>query len=407
MTGRGPRDAVITGIGLVTALAEGVAENLRLLNGTERPSPLLDTESLAPFPVHPLVDIDLSKQIPKRGDQRQMENWQRYGVYAAGLALGDAGVAGDAQVLERTNLIVAAGSGERDPEVDAEILAGIEAAENPGAFLNEHLLNDLRPTLFLAQLSNLLAGNISIVHHVIGSSRTFMGEELAGAMALQWALRQIGAGAGDVFLVGGSYNACRPDMALFLALGNYLHKGREVPPLWQRRGRTDGMVCGSMGAFLTIESRDHAEARGAHIYARLVDVAADRGRRDVAEAVAERSEGLIARVAERTGGGPLGLLSAASGAGPALDQELDMIERIAARQPTYVRGCATMIGHGLEAQIPACVALAAAALDANVFFPPFEDGDIEKPADRMPENIAVTGWGHWRGEAVAIIGAER
>ena len=38
-------------------------------------------------------------------------------------------------------------------------------------------MNDLRPTLFLAQLSNLLAGNISIVHGVTGSSRTFMGEE--------------------------------------------------------------------------------------------------------------------------------------------------------------------------------------------------------------------------------------
>src|SRR3712207_8516744 len=39
----------------------------------------------------------------------------------------------------------------------------------------------LRPTLFLAQLSNLLAGNISIVHGVAGSSRTFMGEESAAA----------------------------------------------------------------------------------------------------------------------------------------------------------------------------------------------------------------------------------
>ena len=38
-------------------------------------------------------------------------------------------------------------------------------------------MSDLRPTLFLAQLSNLLAGNISIVHGVTGSSRTFMGEE--------------------------------------------------------------------------------------------------------------------------------------------------------------------------------------------------------------------------------------
>ena len=49
-------------------------------------------------------------------------------------------------------------------------------------------MSDLRPTLFLAQLANLMAGNISIVHGVTGSSRTFMGEEQAGVDALRIAL---------------------------------------------------------------------------------------------------------------------------------------------------------------------------------------------------------------------------
>ncbi|MCC2112723.1 MAG: beta-ketoacyl-ACP synthase [Hyphomicrobiales bacterium] len=407
MAAKDPRDAVITGIGLMTALAEGVAENLRLLTAAERPVPLTDTETFAPYPVHPLVDIDLSNQIPKRGDQRQMENWQRYGTYAAGLALSDAGIAGNAEILDRTNLIVSAGSGERDPEVDAAILAEIEETNDPGRFLNEHLLNDLRPTLFLAQLSNLLAGNISIVHNVIGSSRTFMGEELAGAMAPQWALRQIKSGNGDVFLVGGAYNGPRPDMMFFLALGNYLYSGTEVVPLWQRLGRTDGVVCGSMGAFLTIESREHAEARGAHIYAKLEEVVADRGRRDDAGDVAKRVDEQIAVLDRIAGDRPIGLISAASGAGPALDYELAMIRKIAAVRPTYVRGCATMIGHGIEAQIPAGIALAAAALDAGTFYPPFEDGDIEQPAGQTPDMIAVTGWGHWRGETLTIVSADR
>ncbi len=52
-------------------------------------------------------------------------------------------------------------------------------------------MSDLRPTLFLAQLSNLLAGNISIVHGVTGSSRTFMGEESAGVDAVRIALSRI------------------------------------------------------------------------------------------------------------------------------------------------------------------------------------------------------------------------
>ena len=97
-----------------------------------------------------------------------------------------------------TDMIVAAGGGERDLEVDGQILAGLEAADDPEAFLNERLANDLRPTLFLAQLSNLLAGNISIVHKVTGSSRTFMGEEIAGISAVEVAARRIGAGQGDL-----------------------------------------------------------------------------------------------------------------------------------------------------------------------------------------------------------------
>ena len=75
-------------------------------------------------------------------------------------------------------------------------------------------MSDLRPTLFLAQLSNLLAGNISIVHGVTGSSRTFMGEEFAGIDAIRIAHARIGAGQSDIALVGGSYNGERPDLLM-------------------------------------------------------------------------------------------------------------------------------------------------------------------------------------------------
>ena len=171
-----------------------------------------------------MAPLELDKQIPKRGDQRQMEAWQRIGTYAAGLALDSAGVKGNAELLSRMDMIVAAGGGERDYAVDAAILSALPAAADPGAFLNEHLLSDLRPTLFLAQLSNLLAGNISIVHGVVGSSRTFMGEEASGTDAVRIACARIAAGQGDLFLVGGSYNAQRPDVLLHYEMGQLLWK---------------------------------------------------------------------------------------------------------------------------------------------------------------------------------------
>ena len=110
-----------------------------------------------------------------------METWQRLGTYAAGLALDDAGIKGNDEILCATMAWwSAAGGGERDEAVDAPSSPASATPPTPDVLLNEKLTTELRPTLFLAQLSNLLAGNISIVHKVTGSSRTFMGEEGAG-----------------------------------------------------------------------------------------------------------------------------------------------------------------------------------------------------------------------------------
>ena len=89
------RDVVISGIGLVSSLGEGNEAHWSKL--TTAPSqPIVDAARFAPYAVHPLPQIDWGLQIPKRGDQRQMETWQRVGTYGAGLALQDAGIKGDA-----------------------------------------------------------------------------------------------------------------------------------------------------------------------------------------------------------------------------------------------------------------------------------------------------------------------
>ena len=121
---------------------------------------MADATSFAPYIVHRIVSLEFDRQIPKKGDQRQMEPWQRIGTYAAGLALDSAGVKGRQEFLSRMDMIVAAGGGERDAQVDLNVAANVDKAAKAEAFVNERLMSDLRPTLFLAQLSNLLAGNI-------------------------------------------------------------------------------------------------------------------------------------------------------------------------------------------------------------------------------------------------------
>jgi 3-oxoacyl-[acyl-carrier-protein] synthase II len=181
---------------------------------------------------------------------------------AAGRALDSAGIKNDKEILARTDMIVAAGGGECDLDVDAAILTA-RADARSGA-LNERLMNDLRPTLFLAQLSNLLAGNISIVHGVSGSSRTFMGEETAGVDAAQIAWAKIASGQSEVALVGAAHNGERKEMLMLYECGGFNLK-KDFASVWSRNG--GGFALASGGVFLVLESRLHAERRGAKPFA--------------------------------------------------------------------------------------------------------------------------------------------
>src|SRR2546421_458776 len=161
------REAWITGIGIVSCLGEGAEAHWQ---GLSERRIKVDAETFAPYLVHPIAPLDLDKQIPKKGDQRQMELWQRIGTYAAGLALADAGVD-----------------------------------------------------------------------------------------AVRIALARIAAGQSELALVGGSHNGEREDLLLLYDAGGHVLRA-PFQPVWERTQRT-GMVLGSLGAFLVLEARGHAEAR--------------------------------------------------------------------------------------------------------------------------------------------------
>jgi len=389
------RDAMITGIGIASCLGSGTDAHWQALNNF---SPVLDTDSFAPFAVHPLAPLaDLDKQIPKRGDQRQMEAWQRIGVYAAGLALDQAGAKGNTELLSRMGMIVAAGGGERDYAVDSAIMSGHPKAANPGAYLNEHLLGDLRPTLFLAQLSNLLAGNISIVHGVIGSSRTFTGEEASGADAVRIACARIAAGQGEIMLVGGSYNAQRSDFLLHIEMAQLLRRA-PFDSVWARQASGGGMILGSVGCFLVLESRAHAAARGAAAYAHIAAIRTDRCRRRPGEATTNATAQLET-MAGQYDRETTAVISGASGAPAATLEEQSFLHQVG----LPVRASATALGSAPEPSFPASLALAAMSIRRGSLFPPLEAA--EQPMTTPLKQALVTSWGHWRGEALALVTA--
>ncbi len=388
-------DVWITGIGLTSSLGEGRDAHWQALNaGT---GPVLDRQCISPYAFHPMAELDLSLQIPKRGDQRQMEPWQRYGVYTAGLALDDANVKDDPDLLSRMDMIVAAGGGERDIAVDNQIMSELLKSNDRAKLLIERLSNELRPTLFLAQLPNLVAGNISIVHGVTGSSRTFMGEEAAGHDAVRTAHARVAAGQSRICLVGGAFNAAREDMLLLFEMvsGNWLG---EADSVWARDTGNGGVRLGSMGAFLVLEAADHARARGARPVARLEAVVADRGPRE-AGSVGRSLSALWSRIGGGIEADTLGVVSGATGIAGQTAEELGFLETLSGAP---IRAAGTHLGHGLEAQFPASLAIAALCISHGKVFPA-ADASVETNERVDVERALVTSVGHWRGEGLALV----
>jgi 3-oxoacyl-[acyl-carrier-protein] synthase II len=385
----------ITGIGLATSLGEGLdatwdALDQRRIN--------IDEKNFAPYLVHPWAPVNFDTQIPKKGDQRQMEAWQRIGTYAAGLALDSAGVKGNKEILGRMDMIVAAAGGERDLAVDIAILNADAQGNSAPNFLNERLMNGLRPTLFLAQLSNLLAGNIAIVHGVSGTSRTFMGEETSSVDAARIALARIASGQSDIALIGSAYNGERQDLFLLYEFGGFNLKDKFVP-VWARQD-TPGFALGSAGAFLVIESEAHARARGAKPYAKLSKVVSDLAQRKQPGAVTRSLEALWNKLG--VGGGKGALITGATGAEPVTSEEKAFLSQ----HPDYaVRATNTTFGQTVEAQFPLGLALAALSISRGKLFPPNDPTGLEVEMSAPPTQIVVVGAGHWQGEGMALVEA--
>jgi 3-oxoacyl-[acyl-carrier-protein] synthase II len=324
-----------------------------------------------------------------------MEMWQRVGVYAAGLALSDAGIAGQPDLLDRADMIVAAEGGERDTAVDAAILAGLRTSEQPGPFLNERLMRDLRPTLFLAQLPNLLAGNISLIHGVVGSSRTFMGEEAAGVDAVRVAQARIAAGQSELTLVGGAFHGVRWDLLLTFELGGVALMDA-FAPIWDR-GPVGGIAFATLGAFLILESRDHAQARGAPARARISPIHSGRNRRQPGDipATLRRQWQAVEPAVDRD---HAVIISGASGAEPATTEERAVLAEIG----LPVRNTGTYIGHGIDTQFAANLGIACAVIEHGKLFAPMGTGDVGETPPSLSQ-VVVTSVGFWRGEGLTLV----
>jgi 3-oxoacyl-[acyl-carrier-protein] synthase II len=225
---------------------------------------------------------------------------------------------------------------------------------------------------------------------------------MAGVSAVETAVTQIQHDQGDIFLVGGAYISERADMAMLMEFGHTLWTG-EPGSVWSREDSDGGMIMGSAGAFLILESREHAEARGVKPYARINKVVSDRCNRQPGGA-RKVADGLLEKVADQIPQGPLAVLSGCCGVQPQLSEEHEFLDSLSEHgfEPAY-RAVTTVLGNTLEAQFPVNIVLASLAISKGAFFDPFDDSGVEQTYDGKPERVLISSWGHWRGESLALI----
>ena len=265
------RRVVVTGLGLVTPLADGVDLTWeRLLAGQSGAGPIqqFDTKDV----------ITTYACEVKRGDgtdgtfnadaymepkeQRKVDHFIVFGVAAAQQAVKDAGIDtfSDEEKL-RTGVLIGSGIG------------GLNSIANTAIMMKEKGPKRVSPFFVPGALINLISGQVAIKYGFKGPNHSVVTACSTGAHAIGDAARIIKYGAADVMVAGGAEAAiCEIGIAGFNACKALSTKRADEPTKASRPYDIDrdGFVMGEGAGIVVLEEYEHAKARGAKIYAEVL-----------------------------------------------------------------------------------------------------------------------------------------
>lgn len=268
------RRVVITGIGLVTPLADGVKPTWeKLIAGKSgiRKIDLFDTSDLnakiaglvrhGPAEV-PGVDLFNVDHYVAPRDQKKIDRFITYGIAAATQAVEDSGwKPQDEASQERTGVMIGSGIG------------GLPNIEETALLLEKSGPRRVSPFFIPSCLINLASGHVSIKYGFKGPNHAVVTACATGAHAIGDASRMIQYGDADVMVAGGAEAAvCRLGVAGFAAARAlstaYNDTPEEASRPWDQD--RDGFVMGEGSGIVVLEEYEHAKKRGAKIYAEVI-----------------------------------------------------------------------------------------------------------------------------------------
>jgi len=265
------RRVVVTGMGMVSPLGDGVDTNWRRLLAAEsgiRSIQAFDTSDLATkiageVPVgdkangHFNADTYLSAK-----DQRKLDKFIVFAIAAADQAVEDSGwKPQDEEGQRRTGVMIGSGIG------------GLQTIYETTLILKERGPRRVSPFFIPSALINLASGQVSIKYGFRGPNHSVVTACATGAHALGDAARLIQLEDADVMVAGGAEAAiCRLGIAGFNACKALSTDFNDTPTQasrpWDRK--RDGFVMGEGAGCVVLEEYEHAKKRGARIYAEVI-----------------------------------------------------------------------------------------------------------------------------------------
>jgi 3-oxoacyl-[acyl-carrier-protein] synthase II len=253
-------DVVITGIGLITPIATGVHEFWAALLEGRSGAGTIQSFDPAELPVRiacEVRDFDASTYMSPR-EAGRMDRFTQLAVGAANLAWdhADGSKLGDP---ERVGVIIGSGIG------------GLSTIEREHDVFMKSGPRRVSPFMVPKLMPNAAAGAVAMKFRIFGPNFAPASACATGAHAVGEAYRCIKHGLCDAMLAGGSEAAITPLAVSAFARMGALSRRNAEPELASRPfdAQRDGFVCAEGAGILVLESREHAERRGADIIAEI------------------------------------------------------------------------------------------------------------------------------------------
>ena len=256
------RRVVITGLGAITPLGNSVDEfwaGIKAAKSGIAPITLFDASINKVHYAAEVKNFNPGDYMDAK-DARKMARFTQFGVAAAKQCLEDAGLMGNAEVLDETGIILGVGIG------------GLEVTEASVLSLQKMGFVKTNPMTIPQLIPNEVGGNIAINFGLHGPVQSIATACSSGTDALGVAFEMVRSGRLDTCLTGGTEaTICQFGVVSFEVL-HALSTGFDEDPTKASRPfdkNRNGFVMGEGSGMLMFEEYEHAKARGAKIYAEV------------------------------------------------------------------------------------------------------------------------------------------